>query len=99
MPRLFTELERNYCERHKNRFQHYAGRFAAKEAAFKALGTGLASGIGWRDVEVQNASTGKPTLVLYGRAYIQASALGISAIHLSLSHSDYYAVAQVIMEG
>ena len=96
--RLFTEREAAYCARHKNQFQHYAGRFAAKEAAFKALGTGWSGGIAWRDVEVQNAPSGKPSLVLHGRAKEIGERLGVTAIHLTISHSDRYALAQVILE-
>lgn len=97
--RLFTDLETAYCDRHKNRYQHYAGRFAAKEAAFKALGTGWSGGVAWRDIEVQNAPTGKPSLVLYGRAREIGDRLRVVRIHLSISHSNHYALAQVLFEG
>jgi len=96
--RLYTAGEIAYCDRHKNRFQHYAGRFAAKEAAFKALGTGWGGGVAWRDVEVCNAESGKPSLVLHGRARAVGDQLGVTAAHVSISHSERYAVAQVILE-
>ena len=58
--RVFTPAERSYCEARKKRYQHFAGRFAAKEAALKALGTGWQEGIGWQDVEVLDGDLGKP---------------------------------------
>ena len=60
--RLFTPAEIAYCERHKNKFERYAGRFAVKEATMKALGTGWRHGVRWRDIEVTNLPGGKPTL-------------------------------------
>ena len=62
--RTFTKTEIRYCEKHTNKFQHYAARFAAKEAVFKALGTGWSQGVGWHDVEVCNLPTGNPQLCL-----------------------------------
>ncbi|MGA3167413.1 MAG: holo-ACP synthase [Terriglobia bacterium] len=90
--RLFTPAEVAYCERFKNRGERYAARFAAKEAAFKALGTGL-------DVEITHQPSGKPELVLTGRAQEVARGLGITRMAVSISHSDRYVVAQVIFEG
>jgi len=97
--RLFTPAEVAYCERFKNRGQRYAARFAAKEAAFKALGTGWGSGVRWLDVEITHQPSGKPELVLTGRAQEVARGLGITRMAVSISHSDRYVVAQVIFEG
>jgi holo-[acyl-carrier protein] synthase len=97
--RLFTPAEVAYCERFKNRGERYAARFAAKEAAFKALGTGWGAGVRWLDVEITHQPSGKPELVLTGRAQEVARGLGVTRMAVSISHSDRYVVAQVIFEG
>ncbi len=97
--RAFTAAEIAYCEERANSYQHYAARFAAKEAAFKAIGTGWHDGIGWHDAEVKNELSGKPSLILSGRALEIAQRLGARCFWLSLSHTDAYAVAQVVLEG
>ena len=74
-----------------------AARFAAKEAAVKALGTGFSSGIGWRDVEV-GSENGRPSLTLHGRAAELASEMGVTGIHVSLTHEREYASAVVVLE-
>lgn len=96
--RIYTPAEIAYCEKFKNKAERYAARFAAKEAAFKALGTGWGNGVHWVDVEVTHLSSGKPELVLTGRALEVAQTLGVSRSSVSISHSDRYVVAQVIME-
>ena len=96
--RAFTPLEIEYCEERANQYQHYAARFAAKEAAFKAIGTGWREGVGWHDAEVRNALSGKPSLFLSGRALELAQHRGALHFWLSLSHTDRYAVAQVVLE-
>lgn len=96
--RLFTPAEVAYCERHRNKFERFAGRFAAKEAAMKALGTGWRRGVRWRDIEVTNLPGGKPTLRLAGVAHEFAGRLGVRAISLSITHSGNLAFAQVIFE-
>ena len=97
--RVFTAAEIAYCERFKNRAERYAARFAAKEAAFKALGTGWREGIRWVDVEVVHQPSGKPELVLSGRAQEIAGQLGVTRMSVSISHSDRYVVAMVVFEG
>lgn len=99
LERLFTPREAAYCERHKNRFERYAGRFAAKEAAMKALGTGWSRGVRWRDIEVVRAESGKPSLKLEGTAGEIARGLGVKNIVLTITHSGNMALAQVIFEG
>jgi len=96
--RLFTPAEVAYCERFKNRGERYAARFAAKEAAFKALGTGWGSGVRWLDVEITHQPSGKPELVLTGRAQEVARGLGVTRMAVSISHSIRYVVTQVIFE-
>jgi holo-[acyl-carrier protein] synthase len=96
--RIYTPGERAYCAKFKNPAERYAARFAAKEAAFKALGTGWRRGVRWLDVEVTRQPGGKPELRLSGRAAEVARELGVTRMAVSLSHADHYAVAQVIFE-
>jgi holo-[acyl-carrier protein] synthase len=98
LERLFTPAEVSYCERHKNTFERYAARFAAKEAAMKALGTGWSRGVRWRDIEVAREPGGKPTLRLAGAALKIATGLGVKNISLSITHSGNLALAHVIFE-
>jgi len=96
--RVWTPVEVAYCEKFKNKAERYAARFAAKEAAFKALGTGWGQGVGWLDVEVIHQPSGRPELVLTGRAQEVARELGVARMSLSISHAGRYVVAQVIFE-
>ncbi|HUZ46899.1 MAG TPA: holo-ACP synthase [Terriglobia bacterium] len=96
--KIFTPAEIAYCERFKNKAERYAARFAAKEAAFKALGTGWANGIRWLDVEISHQASGKPELLLSGRARELANELGVTRAVVSISHANRYVVAQVILE-
>jgi holo-[acyl-carrier protein] synthase len=96
--RLFTPAEAAYCQRYKSPYERYAGRFAAKEATMKALGTGWARGVRWRDIEVVREASGKPTLQLQGAAREIADGLGVKRISLTITHSGNLAVAQVIFE-
>lgn len=96
--RVFTEAEIEYCESRASKSESYAARFAAKEAVMKALGTGWAEGIAWRDIEVVRASTGAPQLRLSGRALERFDEIGARKAHLSLTHSRDIAIAQVILE-
>jgi holo-[acyl-carrier protein] synthase len=98
LERLFTPSEVAYCESHKNKIERYAGRFAAKEAAMKALGTGWRKGVRWRDIEVARAASGKPTLLLRGVAGEVAAGLGVKNIALTITHTGNLALAQVIFE-
>jgi holo-[acyl-carrier protein] synthase len=98
LERVFTPREIAYAESKANRFERYAARFAAKEAGMKAIGTGWRGGITWQDFEVINLSTGRPTLHLQGRARFVADRLGVARIWLSLTHTEEFAVAQVILE-
>ncbi|MGH9862447.1 MAG: holo-ACP synthase [Candidatus Acidiferrales bacterium] len=98
LERVFTPTEIAYCERKRYKWERYAVRFAAKEAAFKALGTGWRRGVRWRDVEVTNLPSGQPTLALSGQAEKFAHRLGVNHIAVSLTHSDQFVLAQVIFE-
>lgn len=97
--RVFTEKEREYCERKgAAAAQSYAARFAAKEAFLKALKTGWRGKITWRDIEILNDRQGVPALEVRGEAQILLEKLGANKIHLSLSHTTQHATAQVILE-
>jgi holo-[acyl-carrier protein] synthase len=96
--RVFTPGEIEYCERFKNKFERYAGRFAAKEAAMKALGTGWRGGVRWVDLEVVREQSGRPTMALAGEASKIATRLGEKHISLSITHTESEALAQVIFE-
>ena len=97
--RVFTEEEQAYCEaRRRGRFGSYAARFAAKEAAMKALGTGWARGVAWRDFEVVRTTGEAPRLVLHGHAAVIARRRGIGRWLLALTHTAESAVASVIAE-
>lgn len=96
--RVYTQSERAYCERFKNKDERYAGRFAAKEAAMKALGTGWRRGVKWTDFEVIRELSGRPGLVLHGEAKRIAEQLGVRHIALSITHTETEALAQVIFE-
>src|SRR6202167_2009579 len=98
LERLFTPAEVSYCERHKNPFERYAARFAAKEAAMKALGTGWSRGVRWRDIEVVRPKGQRPTIQFHAEAAAIAAKLGVKNAALSLSHTAEQAIAQVILE-
>ena len=97
--RVFTAQERQYCEQFRNKYERYAGRFAAKEAAMKALGTGWRRGVRWVDFEVVREKGGRPTIQLDGAARKIAEELGVKRIALSITHTAEQALAQVIFEG
>jgi holo-[acyl-carrier protein] synthase len=96
--RVFTQGEIEYCERKANRFESYAARFAAKEAAMKALGTGWNHGIRWRDVEVVRPKGQRPTVQFHGLAAELAQKMGAKNIALSITHTAEQALAHVIIE-
>jgi holo-[acyl-carrier protein] synthase len=97
--RVFTAAEREYCDaRGVVAPQHYAARFATKEAMLKALQTGWTGGIAWQDVEVASHASGAPFLKLHGRALELYEQSGATRSHLSISHTTEHAIAQVILE-
>src|SRR5467141_875802 len=96
--RVFTLDEVAYCEQFRNKYERYAGRFAVKEAAMKALGTGWSRGVRWVDIEVLRLRGGRPTLELKGEARKIADTLGVKNIAISITHTSKQAMAQVIFE-
>ena len=98
--RIFTAIERAYCDSRGAPARHFAARFAAKEAAYKALaGSEDARHIHWQDIEVWNSPLdGRPTLRLHGRASRRAAEIGVSVVHVTLTHSDGIAAAVVVLE-
>lgn len=98
LDRIYTAAEQAYCMRKRKAAESLAARFAAKEAAAKALGTGISRGVNWLEIEVVRASGGRPTLRFHGRAAELASSLGVAHSALSLTHTDTLAQASVILE-
>jgi holo-[acyl-carrier protein] synthase len=97
--RVFTAAEQEYCNgRGAVADQHYAARYAAKEAALKALQTGWRGGISWQDVEISSLESGAPVISFHGEARKLFEASGATAAHLSMSHTTEHAIAQVILE-
>jgi holo-[acyl-carrier protein] synthase len=96
--RIFTAGEMRYCNSKANRTERYAARFAAKEAAMKALGTGWNHGVRWRDCEVTRMPGGRPTISFHGVAAEFSARLGVKNTALSISHTAEQAIAQVILE-
>ena len=96
--RVFTDAEIAYCTRRRTAAIHFAGRFAAKEAGMKALGTGHSQNVLWRDVEVIRAG-GPPRLEFHGGAARRFAAIGATGSLLSITHSETLAIAQVMLLG
>jgi len=99
LERVFTQREREYCERQKFPAQHYAARFASKEAILKAYGTGLSAGMKWTDIEVLHGDGGGPIVNISGRIKDLKDLRGVKQILLSYSHDEGYAVAHVVLAG
>ncbi len=98
--RVFTDAERMYCESKAFPAQHYAARFAIKEAVGKALRTGIGPHMGWNEIEVErDVASGAPSVKLHGAAAEYARGIGVDRILISLSHTHHYAVAQAIVVG
>lgn len=98
MERVYTADEIAYCQRKKNAWQSFAARFAAKEAVSKALGTGIGP-VGLMEIEIVNTEKGQPMVVLHGKALQLAADRNIQRVHISLSHSEAYAMATAVLEG
>ena len=100
LKRIYTDEEISYCEsRRMSKFQSYAARFAAKEAAYKALSPETAEGVCWHDVEVLRNENGKPVIVFHGRLKEIAAERGIKSeeVDISLSHDDSFAIATIVI--
>ncbi len=96
--RVYTEAERRYCESKLNKWERFAGRFAAKEAAMKAIGTGWKRGVAWREFEVMRAPSGQPIITFHGKAGEIAKSLGVKRALVTISHTEKLAIAQVVLE-
>jgi holo-[acyl-carrier protein] synthase len=97
LDRLYTQAERRYCLARPSPYASLAGRFAAKEAVLKALGTGWSDGISWHDIQVLNDRTGRPRATVSGRVKALMTRAGVTGIHVSLSHDTDYAVAEAVL--
>lgn len=95
---VFSKREIEYCEAKTNKYEHYAARFAAKEAFFKALGTGWKNGTTFNEIEITNDETGKPVISLLGETGTSIEAMNIGKIAVSLSHLKTIASAFVVIE-
>jgi holo-[acyl-carrier protein] synthase len=97
LARIFTERERDYCERQKMPEMHYAARFAAKEAISKAFGTGIGKDVSWLDMEIIKKSSGEPEVQLSGAAALKAKEVKAGQVMVSLTHSKDYAAANAVI--
>jgi holo-[acyl-carrier protein] synthase len=97
--RVYTPDEILYCRSRKQATQHFSGRWAAKEAILKALGTGWRKGISWRDIEVRNEPGGRPVVAVRGGAREAIEQLGVTEIHVTISHCRSHATATAIAVG
>jgi holo-[acyl-carrier protein] synthase len=96
LKKVFTKAELDYCLGKKRETEHLAGRFAAKEAVLKVLGTGWRKGVNWTDVEVINEPSGQPRVRLHGKCREVADSLDISEVLISISHIQTHAIASAI---
>ncbi len=96
LDRIFTKSEQSYADSKKNRIEKYAGRFAAKEAVLKLIGTGWRGKIAWTDIEIVTSSSGQPQVILDGEVKIIAQKLGISQISISITHTANFAIASAV---
>jgi holo-[acyl-carrier protein] synthase len=97
--KVFSKIEIAYCEAKANKAERFAGRFAAKEAFFKALGTGWRGGMSFNEVEIINDELGKPSINLLGKTLEMIQEKNIKNIHVSLSHVKEMAMAMIVLEG
>ena len=95
--RVYTDAERRACLERASPYASLAGRFAAKEAVLKALGTGWSEGLSWRDIQILNDGRGRPVVSVQGKADVLVRSAGVTQIHVSLSHDSDYAIAQAIL--
>src|SRR5580698_1154974 len=98
LKRVYLEAEQAYCMRKRNSAESFAGRFAAKEAGAKALGTGISFGVNWLEIEVVRKPSGQPTLAFHGRAAEIAARLGVAQSSISITHTADLAIASVLLE-
>ena len=96
--RIYTKIEIEYCSSKKNAALHYAGRFAAKEAAFKAMERGWMGDISWKEIEIYNEPSGAPRIVFYGKALELIQEKKVIRAFVTISHIDEHATAAVVLE-
>ena len=96
--RIFHDAEAAYARTMKKADLHLAARFAAKEAISKAFGTGIGEHLGWKDMEIRRRESGEPYVVMHGKGLELMKSRGVTAIHVSLSHTDSYAAASAVLE-
>ena len=96
--KIFTQKEIDYCHSQADPAKHFAARFTVKEAVLKSFGTGMASGILWKDIEVDKLNSGQPILNLYGNGKKLFNQLNLKHIHVSITHDKTYAAAHAIAE-
>lgn len=96
--KIFSAVEIEYCESKRNKYEHYAGRFAAKEAYFKAIGTGWRNGLAFNEIHIINDTLGKPVIILSGKAMEHCEKAGYTNKLVTISHLKDTAVAFVIIE-
>ena len=99
LKRIYTPAELDYCLGRKRELEHLAGRFAAKEAVLKVLGTGLIAGMEWTEIEILNEPSGQPVVTLSGEVLAVAEEAGIGRIFISISHIKTHAIASAVAEG
>ena len=97
--RILLPDEIDYCLSHRKPAPFLAARFAAKEAISKAFGTGIGAQLGWQDMEIRRKESGEPFVVLHGKGKVLFETRGAKQLHVSLSHTEYYAAATAILEG
>ncbi|MHB8481229.1 MAG: holo-ACP synthase [Nitrospiria bacterium] len=97
--RIYTKGEQDYCFQHKDPHLFLGGRFAIKEAMFKAMGTGWRAGVKWKDVEVDHLPSGQPIVQVFGRIKEILQEKKVETIHVSITHDTDYSLGQVILEG
>ncbi|MBI1823011.1 MAG: holo-ACP synthase [Nitrospirae bacterium] len=96
--RIFTPPEQEYCLRHKSPHLFFGGRFAVKEAMFKALGTGWRGGVQWKEIQVENLQSGQPVVQVFGKIKEILRQREVEKIHVSISHDTDYSLGEVILE-
>ena len=96
--RIFTASEIEYCQSMKFPARHFAARFAAKEAVSKAFSTGIGSAMGWKDIDVHRKPSGEPFVVLEGGAKKLGEERGVTAVWITLSHTEHHAMAVIVLE-
>ena len=96
LQRVYTDQEVAYCQARKAYLQHFAGRWAAKEAVMKSIGTGWSKGVGFKDIEVESMESGQPRLILHGEARETADHVGVGEILITISHCRAYATATAV---